>query len=318
MSSQRITSTELPALSVVSPIYGCIGCLEELVDQLDLTLSSMRLPYEVILVDDASPDGSWERILELVASRPWLRGLRMSRNFGQHASISAGIERARGDWVVVMDCDLQDPPTAIPQLYAKAVTERLDVVFAQRQNRKDRWSKRLSSWLFFSILGWLTGTVQDPATANFGIFHRDVIAAVCQMPERDRSFPMMVRWAGFRRGSIKVEHAARASGESSYTFRKLLQLATNIALGYSDKPLRLVAVGGIVAALVSFAMVGFAVWRWVHGDTRLAGFTSIMASIWLVGGIILISIGIVGLYVGQVFRNVQGRPYHIIAEDTAK
>jgi len=316
MASSNSTPNDTFSISVISPIYGCVGCLEELVDQLELVLSGMHLNFEVILVDDASPDGAWSRIVELASARSWLRGLRMARNFGQHSAISAGIEHARGEWVVVMDCDLQDPPSAIPELYAKARNEKLDVVFAQRQNRKDRWSKRLSSWLFFRLLSWLTGTPQDASTANFGVFHRRVIAAVCQMPERDRSFPLMVKWAGFRHGHLQIEHAARSSGESGYTLRKLLRLATNIALGYSDKPLRLVAGGGIACSLASFVMVALAIWRWMKGDTQLAGFTSIMASIWLVGGVLLLSLGVVGLYVGQIFRNVQGRPYHIIAEDT--
>jgi len=316
VSALATTPCNNSTISVVSPVYGCVGCLEELVDQLAHTLSALHLSFEVILVDDASPDGAWSRIVELAATHPWLRGLRMARNFGQHSAISAGIEHACGEWVVVMDCDLQDPPSAIPALYAKALSEKLDVVFAQRQNRKDRWSKQLSSWLFFRLLGWLTGTAQDASTANFGVFHRRVIDAVCQMPERDRSFPLMVKWAGFRHGRLQIEHAARTSGQSGYTLRKLLRLATNIALGYSDKPLRLVAGGGIACSLASFVMVALAIWRWMQGETQLAGFTSIMASIWLVGGILLLSLGVVGLYVGQIFRNVQGRPYHIIAEDT--
>ena len=307
---------DTPVISVVSPVYGCSGCLEELVDQLDMVLSGMRVDFEIILVDDDSPDGAWLRITELATTRPWLRGLRLARNFGQHSAISAGIEHVHGEWVVVLDCDLQDPPAAIPELYAKALTERLDVVFAQRQNRKDRWSKRLFSWLFFYFLSWLTGTPQDASTANYGIFHRRVIASICRMPERDRSFPLMVKWAGFRRGYLQIEHAARASGASGYTLRKLLRLATNIAIGYSEKPLKLVAGAGIVCAMISFAMVATAVWWWLDGNVQVAGYTSLLASIWLVGGLLLLSVGVVGLYVGQVFRNVQGRPYYVIAEDT--
>ena len=316
MTTSSNAPPDTPVISVVSPVYGCIGCLEELVDQLDMVLSGMGVDFEIILVDDDSPDGAWLRITELASTRPWLRGLRLARNFGQHSAISAGIERTHGEWVVVMDCDLQDPPAAIPELYAKAQAERLDVVFAQRQNRKDRWSKRLFSWLFFHFLSWLTGTPQDASTANYGIFHRRVIASVCRMPERDRSFPLMVKWAGFRRGHLQIEHAARTTGASGYTLRKLLRLATNITLGYSEKPLKLVAAAGIVCAMISFVMVGIAVWWWLDGNVQVAGYTSLLASIWLVGGLLLLSVGVVGLYVGQVFRNVQGRPYYVIAEDT--
>lgn len=319
MSQESRPSTiESPYLSVVSPVYGCEGCLEDLVDRISVVLRSMGRSFEVILVDDASPDGAWERIQELAATRKWVRGLRLSRNFGQHPAISAGIEHARGEWTVVMDCDLQDPPGEIPVLHHRALEAGLDVVFAQRRNRKDGWLKRLTSWGFFRVLGWLTGTPQDASTANFGIFHRRVINAVCAMPERDRSFPLMVKWTGFRQGVVEVEHAARAQGRSSYTFRRMLRLATDIVLGYSEKPLRMVAALGIGCSAISFAMVVVATLRWLDGDIAVAGYTSIIASIWLVGGLLLFSVGVVGLYVGQVFRNVKGRPYYIVAEDTER
>ncbi len=303
-------------LSVVAPVYGCKGCLEDLADQVQAVVASMGVTFELILVDDASPDGAWERIEELAAARPWLKGLRLSRNFGQHSAISAGIEHAGGRWTVVMDCDLQDVPAEIPALYHKAVDERFDVVFAQRVERQDTPLKRLSSWGFFAVLGWLTGVPQDPSTANFGIYHRKVIDAVCAMPERDRSFPLMVKWAGFRTTKLPVRHQQRVEGQSSYTLRRLLRLAMNIALGYSEKPLRMVAGTGIVCALISFFIVAISLWRWWDGDIQVAGYTSIVGAIWLIGGLTMFSLGVVGLYVGQVFRNVQKRPYYIVA-DTA-
>jgi dolichol-phosphate mannosyltransferase len=310
------SNTVVPLISVVSPIYGCKGCLEELVDSIAAHVHDLGGDFEVILVDDASPDHAWERILELAASRPWLRGLRLARNFGQHSAISAGIEHARGEWTVVMDCDLQDPPSAIPDLYRKATDEGYEVVFAQRRNRKDTWPKRLSSWAFFRLLAWLTGATQDSSTANYGIFHRRVIDAVCRMPERDRTFPLMVKWAGFRHGYMEVEHSKRGVGRSSYTLRKLLRLATGIMLSYSEKPLKLVAMLGIACSFLAFLMVALAVSRWFDGDIAVAGYTSIIASVWLVGGMLLFSLGVVGLYVGQVFKNVQGRPYYIVSEST--
>lgn len=300
-------------LSVVAPVYGCKGCLEDLADQVHDAMRAMGVTFELILVDDASPDSAWERIKELAATRPWLKGLELSRNFGQHSAISAGIEHARGCWTVVMDCDLQDVPAEIPKLYRKAVDEHFDVVFAQRIERKDTALKRFSSWGFFAVLGWLTGVPQDPSTANFGIFHRKVINAVCAMPERDRSFPLMVKWAGFRTTKLPVRHQQRAEGESSYTLRRLLRLAMNIALGYSEKPLRMVAGTGMACALIAFVMVGISIWRWWDGDTQVAGYTSIIGAIWLIGGLMMFSLGVVGLYVGQVFRNVQRRPYYIVA-----
>ncbi len=313
VSPARLEPAEVN-LSIVSPVYGCCDALEQLVDQAAAAATAVGGSFEVILVDDGSPDGAWARIVQLAADRPWLRALRLSRNFGQHAAIYAGLCRARGEWIVVMDCDLQDPPGAIPLLYRAAVDRDVDIVFAQRLNRQDGWRKRFGSWLFYRVLAWLTGVPQDQSIANFGIYRRPVIASVVAMPERERAFPLMVKWTGFRQAELPVEHAARASGRSSYTLGKLLRLATGIALSYSDKLLRLVAAGGLICALLAFALVAAALLSFATGKTTVAGFTSIIASVWLVGGLILISVAVVGLYVGEVFRNVQARPTAIISE----
>lgn len=301
-------------VSVVSPVYACRECLETLVDAVSDQLSTAELSYEVVLVDDASPDGAWETIERLCLERPWLRGVRLSRNFGQHAAIDAGLKRTRGEWVVVMDCDLQDPPAALPLLLNKAVGGGHDAVFAQRRDRQDKASKRFASWAFYRTLSWLTGVSQDPSTANFGVFHRRVIDVVTAMPEKDKAFPLMVRWAGFSVGYQPVQHAARLYGTTSYSVGKLLRLGTHIVLGYSDKPLRLVAAGGIICALISFVMVAVSLILFVEGQITVAGYTSVIASIWLLGGLSLFSIGVVGLYVGQIFANVQGRPSSVVAE----
>lgn len=306
----------MQTISVVSPVYGCRSCLEELVDRVAASVPA-NMRFEMILVDDASPDGSWERIVELSLTRPWLVGLRLSRNFGQHAAISAGLRHARGDWIVVLDCDLQDVPEEIPRLFEAAVSRRQDVVFALRVNRQDGWFKRVGSFCFFRLLSWLTGVEQDERTANFGIYRRAVINMVNEMPERDRSFPLMVRWAGYSTGVLPVTHAPRKEGATSYSLRRLFRLATSIVLSYSDKPLRLVAAAGLLFASVALLMVLFSAWRWFSGDIAVAGFTSLMASVWLVGGATMFCLGVVGLYVGQIFKNVQGRPNHIVAATTS-
>jgi len=302
-------------LSVVSPVYGCEGCLEELADRVYRACNALGT-IEIIFVDDASPDQSWDRIVEISSSRPWVSGLRLSRNFGQHSAISAGVQHARGEWVVVMDCDLQDVPEEIPKLLAKAISDDLDVVFAQRISRRDSLFKRFTSSLFFGILSWLTGVPHDASTANFGAYSRKVIDAVNQMPERDRTFPLMVKWVGFRQGTLPVLHAERTVGKSSYSFKRMLKLATGIVLSYSEKPLRLVALAGLAFSTVSLGMVAYSFWQWTQGAIQVAGFTSIMASVWLVGGATMFCLGVVGLYVGQVFRNAQGRPYFFVSETT--
>lgn len=302
-----------PAVSVVSPVYGCQHCLEDLVDRIAMTLKPRKEAFEVILVDDASPDDSWVRIVELAQRRPWLQGIRLARNFGQHYAISAGLEHARGDVVVVMDCDLQDVPEEIPRLI-DALGNGVEAVFAQRSERQDNWLKRFGSWAFFRLLSWLTGVQQDHATANFGAYSRKVINAVNAMPERERCFPLMVKWTGFHSVSMPSRHASRAHGGSTYSFNRLFHLAIGIVLSYSDKPLRLVVRIGLIFSGIAFAMAVFSVIRYLRGETQVAGFTSVIASIWLLGGITIFCMGILGLYLGRLFVDAKGRPYYVIAE----
>lgn len=310
-----MTTQRPPRISVVSPVYGCGSSLAELVDEVESALREIGCTGEVILVDDASPDGAWSEIKRLAGARTEIIGLRLSRNFGQHAAISAGIARATGDWIVVLDCDLQDPPSAIPALYREALSKDLDVVFAQRMERQDSRSKRFSSWIFHRTLSWLTGVTHDGRSANFGIFSRPVIDAVVEMPERAKAFPLMVKWVGFDVGYLPVQHRARASGTSGYTLAKMFALARSVVLSYSDKPLRMVATAGFVCAMVAFAFALGTVFMFLGGDIQVAGYTSVMAAVWLLGGLTLLSLGVVGLYVGQVFENVQGRPSSIVREE---
>jgi dolichol-phosphate mannosyltransferase len=274
-------------VSVVVPVYGCKGCLEELVERVGATLTGEGLSFEVILIDDQSPDRAWSRIEELSDSHRAVRGLRLSRNFGQHAAISAGLASARGGRVVVMDCDLQDVPEAIAPMLA-AMEEGVEVVLGQRAERQDGWFKRTGSIAFYRTLGWLT----------------------------DRFLPLLVRWTGFNTVKIVVPHARRSEGRSGYTLGALLRMATRIALSFSDKPLRLVMTGALVIAAGAAAIAAFAVYRYSAGDIRVAGFTSIVASIWLVGSLLMGSIGVLGLYLGKVHGESKGRPQYLVWQDT--
>ena len=299
-------------VSVVVPVYGCVGCLEDLADRVETVLATAGRPFELVLVDDASPDRSWERIVELARTRDWLRGVRLTRNFGQHYAISAGIEHAVGDVVVIMDCDLQDPPEEIPRLL-DALRDDAEVVFASRADRNDPPLKRLGSWGFSRLLSWLTGVRQDHTTANFGAYTRKVVDAINAMPERERCFPLMVKWTGFKATTLAVQHAGRTHGSSGYNLRRLLRLASGIVLSYSDKPLRIVVTLGLLFALAAFSMALLSIARYLQGDIQVAGFTSIVASIWMVGGVSLFCLGIIGLYLGRVFVDAKRRPYYLVA-----
>lgn len=307
-------STVTPGLfSVVSPVYGCEACLEQLVERIKIAIAPTGMALEIILVNDGSPDDSWSRIMELTALHSEVRGVRLSRNFGQHYAISAGIEHARGEWVAVMDCDLQDLPEELPRLI-NAARSGFDVVLAQRIERRDPPLKRMTSFLFFKLLSYLTDVAQDHSTANFGVFSRKLIDTVNHMPEADRCFPLMVKWTGFKTVLVEVEHAKRLSGTSGYSFGKLVRLATNIVLSYSDKPLRLVVGVGLAFSMLAFLIVLASIYLYLTGDIAVAGFTSIVASIWLLGGIMIFCIGITGLYLGRLFNAAKARPYYVVSE----
>lgn len=304
---------DAPSVSVVSPVYGCSGCLEELVERISMSLEKMPRTFEILLVDDGSPDDAWARISEISRLRPAVRGLRLSRNFGQHAAISAGLHHARGDVVIVMDCDLQDIPEEIPSLLT-ALTGEIDIVLAQRMQRQDNLLKRFSSQAFYRLLGWLTESEFDASTANFGAYNKKVIDTLNKMPESDRFLPLLIHWTGFQVVKVPVTHGMRMLGKSGYSLKQLIRLALNVALSFSDKPLRMVIKTGLVFAGIAILIAAISVYLYVVGDIRVAGFTSIIGSIWLMGSAIMSCLGIVGLYLGRLYNQAKGRPHFLITD----
>jgi len=302
-----------PDLSVVSPVYRAVESLSKLVHELRSVLGVAGTSYEIILVEDGSPDESWSEIRKACAAYPEVIGVKLSRNFGQHYAISAGLSRARGARVIVMDCDLQDRPSEIAKLLAKA-DEGYDVVLARRALRRDGWFKRTASRIFYGVLGWLTGVKQDPAIANFGVYSDKVIKAVNSMPETIRYFPTMVRWVGFRTAVIDVEHARRPEGKTSYNLRKLINLALDICLAYSDKPLRIVVATGFAVSLIGIGFAIYTILLAIRGQIVVLGYASLIVSLWLLTGLIIFIVGVVGLYVGKCFEGVKQRPSFVIDE----
>lgn len=300
-------------ISVVSPVYLAEGLVEDLVTQLRDVLGKITKNYEILLVEDGSPDESWGAIKSLCTKYPEVVGIRLSRNFGQHYAISAGLSRAKGRWVVVMDCDLQDQPSEIPILLAEAKSG-YDVVLARRAVRYDRWVKRMTSAMFYRVLGYLTGTKQDPAIANFGVYNQKVITAINAMPETIRYFPTMVRWVGFRATTLDVTHAARPEGKTSYSFKKLLNLALDICLANSDKPIRLAVKTGFMVSITGFAFAVYTAIQAFRGEIQVLGYASLIISMWVLSGLIMFIVGIVGLYVGKSFEGIKGRPAYIVDE----
>ncbi|MDB5227536.1 MAG: glycosyl transferase [Bacteroidota bacterium] len=298
-------------LSVVSPVYNAEMHINDFVTEVEKNISSITSDYEIILVDDFSRDHSWQKILEICAVNNKVKGIKLSRNFGQHYAITAGLDSTTGEKVVVMDCDLQDDPTQITNLYKKCL-EGFDVVLARRIDRKDNFTKKISSKLFWKSLGYLTGTDIDHTIANFGIYSRNVIDAVCSLRESIRFFPSMILWVGFSKTTIDVEHKERRSGKSGYNYSRMFKLALDVMLAYSDKPIRIVIKTGFVISFISLLL---GIYYFILNVTHriiVPGYTSIIISIWFLGGLIILILGIIGLYIGKTFEGVKNRPIYIV------
>lgn len=300
-----------PTISIVSPVYRSEMIVSKLVDEIQKAVSILNVSYEIILVDDRSPDNSWEEMKKLSAKFAEVKSIRLSRNFGQHPAIIAGLSHANGEWIVVMDCDLQDQPKEIIKLYEKA-KEGFDVVLAQRTNRKDGFFKKLSSYVFHQIYGYLTDTKFDNTIANFGLYHKKVIVEVLAMNDYIKSFPLFANWVGFNSVAIEVEHAERNSGSSSYSFSKLLSLAFNTIISFSNKPLKLFVKFGVTLSFFSFIFGTYIIYEYFNSKIKVSGYSSLMVSIWFLSGIIITTIGLVGIYIGKVFDQTKGRKPFII------
>lgn len=298
-------------ISVVSPVYKGEKMVAELVRRIKDNVSPITESYEIILVNDASPDNSWEEIKKECAADTRVKGIDLSRNFGQHYAITAGLNFVKGEWVVVMDCDLQDRPEEIPNLYNKA-QEGWDSVFAQRIRRSDGFVKRMSSKAFYALFSYLTETKQDPSVANFGIYNRKVVNAILSMHDHIRYFPTMVQWVGYRKYYLPIIHDERLEGKSSYSFGRLLHLAIDTIIAFSDKPLRIAAKLGLIIAFGALIVGVIYLSRFYMGDIEVLGYTSIVISVWFLGGIIIFLCGVLGIYLGKTFEKVKGRPVFIV------
>ncbi|EKF9799883.1 glycosyltransferase family 2 protein, partial [Vibrio cholerae] len=298
-------------LSVVSPIYGAPEALEQLVDRLSKVLGSITKDYEIILVNDGCPKGSWDEIQRLVEIYPCIKGVNLSRNFGQHKAIAAGLYQVSGDFAVVMDCDLQDMPEEIPKLVGKA-QEGYEVVFGRRVERKDNLWKKTSAKVYYSVFDYLTGFKTDHSIANFSVISRKVVDAYKDMPEQNRPYGYFINWLGFKRADVEIEHSERPEGKSSYTFFKLLEFAVNNVISETNKPLKIGVKFGFTMSLVSLIFACLLVLRWYYGSV-VQGWTSVVVSIFFVSGLILAKLGLIGLYLGKVFDETKNRPIFVIA-----
>jgi len=298
-------------LSVVIPVYRAADCLAELHRRLTATLGGMKLDYEIVLVDDGSPDASGDIIAEIARRDSRVVSLLLSRNFGQHAAVTAGLTEARGHWIVVMDCDLQDPPESIPALYEKA-QQGYDVVLGRRIGRKDSFFKRLTSRVWFAIFNHLADLDADPASGNFSIVSRQVIAELLRVNDVHRQYLMLLRWLGFRRAYVDYEHGARFAGRSSYSLSRLVRHSMTTIAAHSTKLLYLAIWMGFVFMLISVGLAGYVIVQKLLYRIGVQGWASLMAAVWLVGGAVLFSLGVLGIYIGKIFEQVKQRPLFIV------
>lgn len=310
-----LKKTIRPLISVVIPVYKAENSLEELYLRLKVALESISIDFEIVLVEDCGGDDSWQLIKRLATTDPRVSGIQFSRNFGQHYGISAGLDICQGEWVVVMDCDLQDRPEEIPRLYAKA-QEGYDIVLAQRGVRRDPLLKRVTSWLFYKIFSYLADIEYDGNSGNFRIMSRKVVVSFCQMREQLRFFGGLVQWMGFPTTSIEVEHAARFEGKSTYTYSQLWKLASEAIIAYSDKPLRIAVRIGFLMAIFSFFYGAYVLGRALIYGSVIPGWSSLIISLYFIGGIIIAILGILGIYLGKTFDETKKRPLYIIRRAT--
>lgn len=302
-------------ISVVIPVYKAENSLNELYRRLKQALETISTDFEIVLVEDCGGDRSWEMIVELARKDDRVKGIQFSRNFGQHYGITAGLDFCDGDWVVVMDCDLQDRPEEIPRLYAKA-QEGYDIVLARRGARSDPPLKRMTSWLFYKIFSYLADIEYDGDSGNFRIMSRKVVATFRRMGEQLRFFGGLVQWMGFPTSSIDVEHAERVEGKSTYTFARLWKLAAETIIAYSDKPLRLAVRVGFVMAFFSFCYGAYILGHALFYGSPVPGWNSLIVSLYFIGGIIIAILGILGIYLGKTFDESKKRPLYIVSRVT--
>ncbi|WP_240734891.1 glycosyltransferase family 2 protein [Hymenobacter sp. UV11] len=306
-----------PALSVVVPIYNEEANIGELYRRLTALLAPLALPggYDLIFVNDGSRDGSLPQLLLLVENDPaHVRYLSFSRNFGHQIAVTAGLDRAEGAAVVIIDADLQDPPELIPALYAK-LHEGYEVVYARRRSRQgESPAKKLTAKVFYRILRALTHVEIPVDTGDFRIISRKVVLALRQMPEQNKFLRGQISWIGYRQTFLEYDRAERAGGVTGYTYGKMLRFALDGITAFSDVPLKVATVGGFLVSGMAFLVMLYTLYSRFVTHQYEPGWPSLMVSILFLGGVQLIAIGIIGEYLARLGANVRQRPLYIVSE----
>jgi len=306
-------SVDKPLISIIIPVYMAEEIVDELIKRVCQEAEKATPYFELILVEDGSPDDSWSRIVPHCHSNKKIKGIKLSRNFGQHNAVKAGVEQSRGDWIVVMDCDLQDDPRYISAMYKKAL-EGFDIIFALKKGRKHSIFKNLSSYAFHWVFNKLTNTHKiDPNLSGYTIFSRKVADKFRQFHESNKAYISVLQWLGFKYTTIEVEHQERLKGTSSYTFSKLVEHAITGLTANSEKLLHLSIYTGFSFFLFALLAVCYLALRYFLIGAQ-PGWTSIIALLLLCTAFILTFLGILGIYIGKIIQQVQSRPLYVIDE----
>ncbi|MBO6564274.1 MAG: glycosyltransferase [Pseudomonadales bacterium] len=304
------TPSSRKLISIVSPIYRAEATVEELCEEITKALTPLDLDFEIILVEDGSPDNSWEKVCQIAETNAHVVGIQFSRNFGQHYAITAGIEAANGDWIGVLDCDLQDHPKHLASLIER-IEEGYDIVFARRQNKQHGAVRGFFSAAFAQMLNLLTDFEHDPSVGTFSIISRQVANAFLEYGESMRSYTILLLHMGFRKGYVDIPHEQRKDGGSSYSIGKLFQVMIASTISYTERPLQAISIAGLLIALGSFfSSIYYAVGTLFY--ERPLGWSSLIVAILLSTGLILSSMGVIGLYLGKALKESLNRPlYHV-------
>lgn len=298
-------------LSVVIPTYRAENTLAELYESLTMHLKKIDIVYEIVFVEDCGGDRSWELICQLAAADPKVKGIQLARNYGEHYAITAGMDNARGDAVVVMACDMQDDPSGLPAMYRQLLAGH-DLVYALRVGLKYKWTKILLSKIFYFVLNLLSDSPFDGRASNYVMLSPLAVKYFRQYRERLRTFRGILTRMGLKGASVEVPHQSRAEGESSYGFRKALKLALNHILAYSDKPFEYVLSAGLFVALFAFVYGSYLLARALIFGYSVPGWGTLVVSIFFLGGTIIFTLGFIGLYVKKSFEEVMARPIYYI------
>jgi polyisoprenyl-phosphate glycosyltransferase len=302
-------------LSIIIPSYNEEPNVAALYGELHPVLDSIGLDYEIIFVDDGSSDNTFQEIKKLSASDKKVSGISLSRNFGHQVAIMAGLQQSKGSIVIMMDADLQHPPEIIPQLIEEH-KKGFDIVNTRRLDPKGTGvAKKTTSRFFYGFLNQLSDVRIEPAAADFRLMTRKAVDAFIRFEERDRFTRGLISWMGFRQTIVEYTASARHAGKTKYTFGKMLRFGMDGITSFSSKPLRISFYSGFIFFIIGLAYAAYAIVRHFNGST-VAGWTSILVSVLIIGGFQLLSIGIVGEYIARIFNESKARPLYFIKDDT--